>query len=935
MPAPVHAVLVARSAPDAERLERTLAALRKQTLPVDGLTIVLCGSPGPLRESAEASGAEGVIAAGESIPFAGAVELAMRRVPAGRAVWMLGDDTAPEPGALAALVGALERQPSVALAAPKLVRADDRDIIESLGVTMTRAGRSVQLARGEFDQGQHDVADDVLGADARGMLIRADVAADLAPDRALLGADEGLDLGVRARLGGRRVALAPAARVAVWPPRQGGLTRAYVQRVAQLHRRLAYAPLWALPLQWLALLPAALWSTAVFLLAKRPERVAPEWMGAVTVMVRWSAIARSRARIRRFRTGSWRQVDPLRITGGELRERQVIEGEAGETRRGELRFFAGGGAWAVLGALVVGIAGFIALLTWTDIAGGALLPLRSTVAGLWRDALYGARPLGLDEVGAADPFSVLVALLGTLSPAAPSLAMVVLWLVALPLAVLGAWFAATRFADGSAARVTTALLWGAAPPFWDALAQGLPAAVIAHLLLPWLVYAAAAAHRSWTAAGAGSLLLAGVLAAAPSLAPALGVLWVVSILGAAIWVRRGVARLIWLIVPTAALFIPLAFWQFSRGTPWALLADPIVQRAEGTGALVAAGFANGSPSAWSGLLVDLGLVAPDDAATFPVWWVALLLVPVAALALLAPLTRRWRLALYALATAALGVVTATVVVNVFVSAQFGHPVPVWAGSALSLGWLGAIAAAAVTIDAARRLGGWRPVAAALAVTCVAVAVVPQMTALHRGAAALHEGTGSTLPAYVAAEARGDAAVGTLVITPIADGGLATDVVWGSTETLGGQSTLLDTRLEASTGDEEVAALAGDIVAGSAGDISAALRDAGLGFVLLRETGYAQNADQRVLALTASSSMDQRTGFVRVGATDRGVLWRLDGDLAERPAPSADEQRTAWFVGIGQAALLLSAVLLAAPTRGTRRAARGNPRIIGAAYEESA
>src|SRR5699024_17717 len=111
-----------------------------------------------------------------------------------------------------------------------------------------------------------------------------------------------------------------------------------------------------------------------------------------TVMVRLASIARSRRRVRRFRTGPWDQVDPLRLSRAEVREHQQATDERRDAVRAPLRFFAGGGAWATLAALAVSIAAFVALLTWPAVGGGALLPLRRTVAGLWSDATYGLRP---------------------------------------------------------------------------------------------------------------------------------------------------------------------------------------------------------------------------------------------------------------------------------------------------------------------------------------------------------------------------------------------------------------------------------------------------------------------------------------------------------------------------------------------------------------
>src|SRR5690606_6382677 len=144
----------------------------------------------------------------------------------------------------------------------------------------------------------------------------------LRPDVALDGADEGLDLGVRARLGGGRVVLTPNARISVSPDGPAALPqrasqRAYATRIAQLHRRLSYAPAAAVPLHWLSLLPLALWRTILHLIGKRPASVFPEWGAAITEMVRFGAVARSRRSIRSFRTASWSSIAPLRITRGQ------------------------------------------------------------------------------------------------------------------------------------------------------------------------------------------------------------------------------------------------------------------------------------------------------------------------------------------------------------------------------------------------------------------------------------------------------------------------------------------------------------------------------------------------------------------------------------------------------------------------------------------
>ena len=942
MPARVHAILVVRPdgrTPAAFHLRRTLAALDAQTRPVDAVTIVLCGEDDNLRQLAADSRAEGVISAPRTTRYAEAAALATHRVN-GDAVWLLAQDTAPEPQALARLAGALELAPSVAFAAPKLVRWDDRGEIVSLGVSMTTLGRAVGLADGQLDQGQHDAGQDVLAADVRGVLVRTPVWRELRGlDRGLSGADEGLDLGVRARLAGGRVTLVPNAVVAVAGDGVAGLPdvygtrrrmrRAFAVRTAQLHRRLVYAAAPVLPLQWLAILPVALWRTIVHLVAKRPGQIWPEWAAAATAMVRIPAVARARSGIRRTRRVSWQSLAPLRIGRADLRTNLALADDSdrlADARRTELRFFSGGGAWAVLAALVVSVAAFPALLAWPVLGGGALAPLRDTVAQLWADAAYGQRPLGLDTVGAADPFSAVVALIGSLSPAAPSQALVVLWVLALPLAVLGGWFAATRVTDRSLLRITGGVAWALAPTFLHVLVEPRPAAMLLHLLLPWLFYAGSVAHRSWAAAGMASLILVGVAACAPSLVPALLVLWLVALaIAAGRGAGRGAARVAWLVVPAAAVSAPLVWQQFASGNLWGLLADPgvpwagPVATADAAGrALLAAGFPAPDPGGWGGMLAGA-----------PTWWVPLLVALPALLALIAPLTVRWAAGVALLSISALGIATAFAAVTVSVAVTAGaQPVVVWPGTGLSLAWLGVIGAALVTLDVVPSVPTVRVLAATGVMAVLAVGAVPALTAQARGAATLTEGAASTLPAYVAAEGRGSPSLGTIVIAPLADGSVAADVVWGASETLGGQSTLRATRVDATPADRETAELVADLVTDAADDAVAPLAERGIGFVLLAPATEPATEAAQSLRRTAAIALDQRDRLEAVGETARGSLWRVSGGI--EPRPGADEQvaATARWIFAGQAVVLMIAVLLAIPTAQTRRDARRVPRIVG-------
>jgi len=1015
MPARVHAILVVRAdghpaAPFHAR--RTIAALDRQTRLPDDVTIVLCGddprtleavgvAPAGSEVETGADGGPAILRAPAGTSFAHAVELATRTVqllpatetsavasdpgdevasigdkasrdaaanapaepPArrgGDAVWLLAQDTAPEPAALERLTGALEVAPTAAFAAPKLVRWDDRGELVSLGVTMTRYGRTVGLADGELDQGQHDIVEDVLGADVRGLLVRGDVWRELGGlDRALAGADEGLDLGVRARLAGHRVTFASQALIAVAGDGVAGLPTpvdavrrrriAYAARTAQLHRRLAYAPSAALPFQWLAILPLALWRTIRRLAAKQPGLVAPEWAAAIVALVRLRAIARSRRRIRETRKLPWSQLAPLRISRVELRERLEEEADTPTApARGELRFFTGGGAWLVLGALVVSIAAFPALLAWPVLGGGGMLPLHPVLGQLWADTVYGSRAIGLDTVGPADPFAAIVAVIGSLWPIAPSRALVVVWVLAIPLAALGGWFAATRVSDRPVLRFAGGAVWALAPTFLAALIQGRPSAVLLHLLLPWLFYAGSVAHRAWVPAGAASILLALCVACAPVLAPAFVVIWV-GALALDIILRggRGVGRLVWLVVPAVLFAAPLVWYQLRNGSALGLLADPgavwagpqVAADASGRASL-AAGLPTGDFAGWATMLPGAD-----------VWWVPLLAAPVAVIALIAPLTQRWAAGAVLLVVGALGLVTAFAAVGVSVAFTQSQSVPIWPGTGVSLAWLGALGGALVTLDAAigsgrepgsghvaspvlaRRLAAARSGLAILVMVAIAVLAVPSLTALARGTALIGPGDQSTLPAFVAAEGRENPDVGTIVLRPQSEGGVAARVVWGASETLGGQATIVSTRPRATAQDRELAELTADLVTPAATDVVARLAEDGIGFVLLAPSDPPETDAARALRLGAATSLDQRDGLVAVGETAKGSLWRVTGDIAPRPAAPASATTLAGLFAAAQLSALGIAVLLAIPTAASRRAARHTSRVVGPHWQE--
>ncbi|MFA4840225.1 MAG: glycosyltransferase, partial [Agrococcus sp.] len=210
----VFAVLAASSG--AAYLPATLAGIGAQTSPPDRLVVVDGGSRDDSRALLEASRASSVVVA-QRLPFGALIAKGVASLPEasdGDWLWLLAHDAAPHPRALQALLAHVESHPSVAVVGPKVMRADEPDRFAEFGQSMTPFGRSLLLHEGELDQGQHDDDSDRLGVAETGLLVRRDVFAALGGfDPTLRSIDAGLDLGVRARLAGHRVAVEPQARV--------------------------------------------------------------------------------------------------------------------------------------------------------------------------------------------------------------------------------------------------------------------------------------------------------------------------------------------------------------------------------------------------------------------------------------------------------------------------------------------------------------------------------------------------------------------------------------------------------------------------------------------------------------------------------------------------------------------------------------------------
>jgi GT2 family glycosyltransferase len=925
----VTAVVVARNGGD--HLRRTLQALKEQTRPPDAIVAIDCASTDDTAAILSEFGPTHLIAVPEKLPFGSAVATAARVVPPTQSdedwLWLLSQDTAPEPDALRLLLGTVEVSPSVGVAGPKQVDWDDRTFIRELGEAMTPLGASIPYVEDELDQAQHDDLSDVLGVGPGGMLVRQTLWERLGGfDPGLPSVDDGLDFCIRARLAGFRVTLVPAARLAtagdgIAGPSRSKRATARIRlgrdrRRAQLHRRMAYSASGLVAIHWLSLVPLAFVRAVGRLIGKQPGLIGSEFSAAFRVAFSGVRVGAARRAIARNNVAGWASIAPLRIPLSEARRVRALKRELStEVTRGEHRsldFLSAGGALVVLVMLVVSVGLFFPLLNAQSLSGGGLLPLSGTLSGLWHNASYGWRDIGLGFTGAADPFSAVIAVLGSVTFWQPSLSIVILYFAALPVSAMGAWLLGARLTDRSLPRAFAAIAWALSPTLLAAMQTGRPAAIIAHILLPWLFFAGLAASRSWASTATTALLAAAVVACAPSLAPALAVIWIVSLV-----IARGRAgRLVYLPVPTLALFAPLIWQQGARGNWISLFADPGVPTS--SAATHSWSFVMGSPASaatgWNSLLAGLGLPGGATGLIVPI-----LLVPIAVLAVLSLFLRGSARATAALAVALLGFATAVGAAGLSVAVSGSQTVSIWPGAGLSLYWLGVVVAGTIALST---LGRFASAPTWIASLALAAAMVPVAIGVPLGTSAVQSGSGQTLPAVVTADASTHPRVGTLIISPQSDGAIAAQVVRGTGATLDAQSTLDSTARNLSPGDRDLAVLAGNLVSQSGMNESTELDRLGIGFVMLAQgdgasaTSAAQQTSRR-----GQSALDGNALLTSIGPTPTGALWSYRSGRAPTPPaaeipPNAGQPLYA-VVSIGQIVVLAVTLLLAVPIGGAR------------------
>lgn len=564
-----------------------------------------------------------LVPAPRATSFGGAIEHARAELDLDSTwLWLLHDDSAPEPTALRALVRAVEHKPSVALAGAKQRDWWEPARLLEVGVRTTPAGRRMTgIELGEVDQGQHDAREDVLAVGLAGALVRTAAWSALGgTDPAVGRFGDSLELSRRARRAGYRVIVVPGAAVrhaqaglrglrddevdveAIDAPRVDPAEGTYgARRAATLHLRLAGTHPLLVPLHTVAMLVLAPLRAGWHLLLKRPRGARGEVGAAVRVLLRPRAMWRARRLSRRTAQqprsslrpleAGWRDVwaeqRDLRLARAEVRRHAVATDPLERAERAAARrrrWAATGGVVIALVALSVWWFGAVlgALADGGRLVSGALAPSGAGASDLARLVLDGAGPTADGHATFGHPLLLVLVPLAALAAGSLQTALHVLLVAAPVLAGLGAWNATAMVTRSLALRAMGALAWATAPVLAAAVAAGHLGGVLVHVALPWAVWGLvrsvrAPAHAlrpggSLAAAGLAGLMLAVVVAGAPVLLPAVVVLVVL----VAVLVRGARWRLLATLVPTAVALVPAVLHVADAG--WAgwetLLRDP-------------------------------------------------------------------------------------------------------------------------------------------------------------------------------------------------------------------------------------------------------------------------------------------------------------------------------------------------------------------------
>ncbi len=809
--------------------------------------------------------------------------------------WLLHDDFAPAPDALARLLTAVAADPSVAIAGPKLRGWHDRNHLLEVGISIAGNGaRWTGLERHERDQGQHDGIREVLSVSTAGMLVRADAFDELGgfdPHLSLFRDD--VDFGWRAHMAGHRVicvtdAVGLHAEAAATERRMIDVDGAVLHRPHLLDRRNANYVLLAncSRLRYIPALLRLVLSTALralgYIAAKLPGYAADETAALVLVLSRPDLIRHARKSRKMTRLLPASSVNRFFAPNGEL-IRSAFDGLRALIMRGKAPIASPStsfedarisvasddeeDAFADQGRSVVRkilfkpviamtlILTLLALITGRNrlgaLAGGSLLPAPNGAGDFLTSYLDSWHSVSLGSTIASPPWLPILAFLGAGVGGRAPLLLVLLFLFAIPASAAAMYALMRKVTSERWLRVFASVLYALSPAVVTGVVDGHISIVVIGWLLPLVLLVARPLMRieqaSWRRIFGVGLLLSIIIAFAPVLMLLLVLTLAFALLiafrdGGRESLKTQAIRVAPLFLTPLALLFPWSLSALIHPTMW--IQDPGLQ-IKGGGALGMIFLAPGGPSAppfWFGtgltalLLITLGIAVNKYQVRY------LLLVALSVLALAVPLTMIH-----------------------FSSHGTAQLAPPWLGAISLFVTIVLLAAGVLTTNgfadqlAERGVGREHAGTLVMAVLLVLATLTMTVWLIGPGAnSAVSAGRNSVVPAFIQEASKGDEHPRTLILTT-QSGKSRYTIIRDRTLELGDADVL-------HSDPPALKMTIANLIAGGNEKTSVELGQFAIRYILLTAP-----LDQSLIRV-----LDGVSGLSQVSSTSDGVLWKVAG-----------------------------------------------------------
>jgi GT2 family glycosyltransferase len=491
-------------------LPAVLGGLQDQSRPSEQFVVVDTGSTDDSVARIEAAGLD-ILHADSKTNYPQAVSLALDSLAPAEPdewIWLLQDDSNPDPECLSHLVSAAgEAGPEYAAIGPKLREWPSLRRLLEVGVTITGTGqRETHLLPGEYDQGQHDNIHPSLAANTAGLLIRRSALTDLPLDPNLPLFFGDIDLGWRLAKAGLAIVIEPRAVVFHAEAATRGLRdtasvrhpRA-MAREAATYTILVNSPAWTLPFKAIRLLFGGLLRVLGLLLVRALDDAIDELVGLFRGLSRWGRIRAGRAQ----RRGEAQGHNPKSLLapwwlpyahGGDFVSdvwsgisesvKSVFDDETHEQSIWK-RLLLSPSTWGLVVATLLAVTVNFGWLGAGSLHGGALLRAPDDVRHWWSLWSQGWHWLGNGTTAPAAPYVGLMALGSLFTFGSPGTLVWLILVLAVPLSMIGALAFSHRLLHNKWSRLFLAGAYAALPAVSGAVAQGRLGTTVALILLPW------------------------------------------------------------------------------------------------------------------------------------------------------------------------------------------------------------------------------------------------------------------------------------------------------------------------------------------------------------------------------------------------------------------------------------------------------------------